>query len=234
MEQERTGIRTATITENLTPEFVQKVIALQKRVCVSKDRPNEFGGFNYRSMEDILDKSKPAAADIGLLLFLTDDVVTRGNRFYVEATAVLTDGNATIRTTAYAREVEHKTKSDDAQVTGMASSYARKYCLSGLLQIGGMADDFDGENHDDQEDPGNETPETPPEQLTPQMEKKKALSEVLYGATDSGYSAEDIKVLIEIHFNKYSSKELSVEEALQLRANYVEWLKRDIPNKVAG
>ena len=119
------------IVEKLTPEFVQKVVALQKKVYVGKDRDNTFADFKYRSLDDIFQKTKPAAAELGLLLFLTDDVVVRGNRFYVEATAVLTDGNSVIRTTAYAREAEHKTKSDDAQVTGLASSYARKYCLDG-------------------------------------------------------------------------------------------------------
>ena len=76
------------VMENITPEFVQKVIAFQKKVCVSKERPNDFGGFKYRSLEDILDKSKPAAAELGLLMFLSDDIVTRQwqneVRFYAE------------------------------------------------------------------------------------------------------------------------------------------------------
>ena len=217
------------ITEKLTPEFVQKVIALQKKVFVGKEHANDFGGFNYRSMEDILDKSKPAAAEIGLLLFLTDDIVMRGNRFYVEATAVLTDGNSMIRATAYAREAEHKTKSDDAQVTGMASSYARKYCLSGLLQIGGMANDLDGENHEDGDEPDNELPPDMPEE--PSRSKNQVIKDVVRAAGEKGYSADDVKVLIEIHFNKYSSKEVTMEEAYLLEKHFEEWLKRDIPEK---
>ena len=226
------NLESKVIMENLTPEFVQKVIALQKKVCVSKDRPNTFGGFKYRALEDILDKSKPAAAELGLLMFLSDDIVTRQwqdeVRFYAEATVVLTDGRSVIRATGYAREAEHKTKSDDAQVTGMASSYARKYCLSGLLQIGGMAEDIDGQNHG--EDEGNE-PKEPA--ANPVMDKKQVLGNILHDVVAKGYRADDLKVLVEIHFNKYSSKDLTMEEVKQLQEHYVEWLKRDIPGQKA-
>ena len=75
------------VAEKLTPEFVQKVIVLQKRVHVGKERDNTFADFKYRSIDDIFQKTKPAAAELGLLLFLTDSMVVRGNRFYVEATA---------------------------------------------------------------------------------------------------------------------------------------------------
>ena len=222
-----------TIVENLTPEFVQKVIELQKRVYVDKTRPNEFGNFMYRSLDDIFQKTKPAAAELGLLLFVTDEVAVRGNRFYVEATAILTDGKSTIRTTAFAREAEHKTKSDDAQVTGMASSYARKYCLDGLLQTGGSARDFDGMDNGEEGNPGENadgklTPEEPGE--APKT-KNQIIKEVVRAAAEKGYTADDVKVLIEIHFNKYSSKDVTQEEAYLLEKNYMDWLKQDIPAK---
>ena len=209
-----------TIVENLTPEFVQNVIALQKKVYVGKNRNNTFADFKYRSLDDIFQKTKPAAAELGLLLFMTDEVVVRGNRFYVEATAVLTDGKSTIRTTAYAREAEHKTKSDDAQVTGMASTYARKYCLDGLLQTGGSVSDRDSLNNEEEDAPVEAEPV-----------KSKIIKEVVKEAEKKGYTADDVKVLIEIHFNKYSSKDVTQEEAYLLEKNFVEWLKNDIPAK---
>ena len=217
------------IVEKLTPEFVQKVVALQKKVYVGKDRDNTFADFKYRSLDDIFQKTKPAAAELGLLLFLTDDVVVRGNRFYVEATAVLTDGNSVIRTTAYAREAEHKTKSDDAQVTGLASSYARKYCLDGLLQTGGFVKDIDGENHEGEDDPDNGAQPDAPEE--PARSKNQIIKDVVRAAGEKGYTADDVKVLIEIHFNKYSSKEVTQEEAFLLEKNFEMWLERDIPEK---
>lgn len=211
-----------TIVENLTPEFVQNVIALQKKVYVGKNRNNTFADFKYRSLDDIFQKTKPAAAELGLLLFMTDEVVVRGNRFYVEATAVLTDGKSTIRTTAYAREAEHKTKSDDAQVTGMASTYARKYCLDGLLQTGGSVSDIDSLNNEEEEDRA---------EVEPVKSKNQIIKEVVKEAEKKGYTADDVKVLIEIHFNKYSSKDVTQEEAYLLEKNFVEWLKNDIPAK---
>ena len=211
-----------TIVENLTPEFVQNVIALQKKVYVGKNRNNTFADFMYRSLDDIFQKTKPAAAELGLLLFMTDEVVVRGNRFYVEATAVLTDGKSTIRTTAYAREAEHKTKSDDAQVTGMASTYARKYCLDGLLQTGGSVSDIDSLNNEEEE---------APVEAEPVKSKNQIIKEVVKEAEKKGYTADDVKVLIEIHFNKYSSKDVTQEEAYLLEKNFVEWLKNDIPAK---
>ena len=153
---------------------------------------------------------------------MTDEVVVRGNRFYVEATAVLTDGKSTIRTTAYAREAEHKTKSDDAQVTGMASTYARKYCLDGLLQTGGSVSDIDSLNNEEEE---------APVEAEPVKSKNQIIKEVVKEAEKKGYTADDVKVLIEIHFNKYSSKDVTQEEAYLLEKNFVEWLKNDIPAK---
>lgn len=116
-------------------EFNEKVIAAQAALKAPKSQRNQFGGYNYRSCEDILEAAKPILAELGLRLTLSDEIVMVGERTYVRARAYLTDGSASIDTTAYAREEEAKKGMDAAQITGSASSYARKYALNGLLLI---------------------------------------------------------------------------------------------------
>lgn len=115
--------------------MTQKLIAIQQELKASKGRKNEFGGFNFRSCEDILKSVKPLLQRECLALMLQDNVELIGERFYMHSKAILTDGKESIEADGWAREPEHKTKSDDAQVTGMASSYARKYALCGLFII---------------------------------------------------------------------------------------------------
>lgn len=100
-----------------------------------KGQTNEFGKFKYRSCEDILEAVKPILAEKECILTISDDMVMLGNRFYVKATATLSCGKDSIATTAFARESETKTGMDAAQITGAASSYARKYALNGLFSI---------------------------------------------------------------------------------------------------
>lgn len=115
--------------------MTQKLITIQQRLKVAKERDNKFGEFKFRSCEDILKAVKPMLSELGLALLLKDSIEMVGTRFYMRSKAILTDGKETIEADGWAREPEHKTKSDDAQVTGMASSYARKYALCGLFII---------------------------------------------------------------------------------------------------
>lgn len=100
-----------------------------------KNQRNKFGGFNYRSAEDILEALKPLLKQNNLRLKLTDDIVAVGERVYVKATAIITDGKNTEEATAFAREEFAKKGMDSSQITGSASSYARKYALNGLFNI---------------------------------------------------------------------------------------------------
>ncbi len=112
--------------------------AIQSELSVPKGRENKFGGFNYRSCEDILDAVKPLLKKHNCVLTVSDEIVMLGTRFYVKATATLSvvgSKDESISVSALAREVESKTKMDDAQITGAASSYARKYALNGLFCI---------------------------------------------------------------------------------------------------
>lgn len=122
-------------TENSELTFNEKVIAIQNQLKAPKSQYSKYGEYHYRNSEDILKAAKPLNEKYGLLLTLTDEPIFLEHRFYIKATARLTDGTETLCITAYAREAESKTKMDDSQITGSASSYARKYALNGLYLI---------------------------------------------------------------------------------------------------
>lgn len=115
--------------------FIERVIAVQSQLKAPKNQRNNFGGYNYRNCEDILEAVKPLLKAEGLLLTITDEIVVLGDRFYVKATATLTDGERSLSNQAFAREEATKKGMDGSQVTGAASSYARKYALNGLFAI---------------------------------------------------------------------------------------------------
>lgn len=119
--------------------FNERVIALQNELKAPKSKYNSFGKYAYRSCEDILEAVKPLLAKHGLRLNISDQVIYFGNgdqgRFYVKATTTLTDGESWLTSEGWAREEETKKGMDGSQITGTASSYARKYALNGLLLI---------------------------------------------------------------------------------------------------
>lgn len=118
-------------------DFLKRVGMAQAELKAPKNQYNSFGKYNYRSCEDILEAAKPINKKHGLVLLLTDKPVCIGQRYYIEATARLYDieSEQFIEATASAREADTKKGMDDSQVTGTASSYARKYALNGLYNI---------------------------------------------------------------------------------------------------
>lgn len=118
-------------------DFLKRVGMAQAELKAPKNQYNSFGKYNYRSCEDILEAAKPINKKHGLVLLLTDKPVCIGQRYYIEATARLYDieSDQFIEATASAREADTKKGMDDSQVTGTASSYARKYALNGLYNI---------------------------------------------------------------------------------------------------
>lgn len=113
--------------------LTEKLAVIQKELKAPKNQFNKFANFYYRSCEDILEGVKPLLGD--LILTINDEVVVIGDRYYIKATATITDGKDTISISAFAREAEQKTGMDSAQVTGATSSYARKYALNGMFLI---------------------------------------------------------------------------------------------------
>lgn len=111
-------------------EILKKI---QKELKAPKNQKNTFGGYMYRSCEDILEAVKPLLE--GALLVISDEMVVVGDRYYIKATATITEGDKSMSATAYAREPIIKKGMDEAQITGSTSSYARKYALNGLFLI---------------------------------------------------------------------------------------------------
>lgn len=139
---------------------------IQARLKAPKNQRNSFGGYDYRSCEDILEAAKPLLDELHCTLTLSDEIVNLGERFYVKATAELRSESGEVQTTtAYAREDETKKGMDSAQITGSASSYARKYALNGLFCIDDNKDPDTGKGRSPKS-----APPTKPE-LTPSHEK---------------------------------------------------------------
>ena len=115
---------------------MKELITIQSKLKAPKSQFNRFGNYKYRKAEDILEAVKPLLSEQGCTLIVTDDIVMVGNRIYVKATATIKNGKGeTETTTGFAREEETKKGMDGSQITGAASSYARKYALNGLFAI---------------------------------------------------------------------------------------------------
>ena len=120
---------------------MKELITIQSTLKAPKSQFNAFGNYKYRKVEDILEAVKPIMSNLGCTLVMTDDIVMVGNRIYVKATATIKNSKGeTEVTTGYAREEETKKGMDGSQITGAASSYARKYALNGLFAIDDNAD----------------------------------------------------------------------------------------------
>lgn len=134
--------------------LTQRLLNAQSELKAPKGQYNNFGKYKYRSAEDILEAVKPINAKHGVLLTITDEPVLVGDWHYIKATATITDGTESIVVTAYARESLNKKGMDDSQITGTASSYARKYALNGLYLI----DDTKDADTDEYMNQGNKAP----------------------------------------------------------------------------
>ncbi|ELR2627560.1 ERF family protein [Escherichia coli] len=174
-------------------ELHKKLWTIQQTLNAPKNQRNNFGGYNYRSAEDILEAVKPLLQNITLTV--SDEIVLIGNRYYVKATATLSDGEDVIAVTAYAREEESKKGMDCSQLTGATSSYARKYALNGLFCI------------DDAKDPdtdayAKQTNQQPRQQKNPPKQQQQKAppnpDEVLARFCDAAAKAPDANKLREI------------------------------------
>lgn len=166
-----------------------KLRMVQQKLKAPKNQYNSFGKYRYRSCEDILEGVKPLLEEVGAAIVLTDCIEQVGDRFYIKATANFMDGNDFICNTAYARESDDKKGMDASQITGTASSYARKYALNGLLLIDDTKDADTDENHN--EAVGRSRSEA----------AKKAQATKEQNAADSAnqiISEKDLNVLIEL------------------------------------
>jgi len=115
---------------------MKELIYIQSELKAPKNQFNKFGNYKYRSCEDILEALKPVLKANKCFVTISDDISQVGERYYIKATATITNSEGqSLSTTALARESLNKKGMDDSQITGSASSYARKYALNGLFAI---------------------------------------------------------------------------------------------------
>ncbi len=146
--------------EKTKPNLRVKLSAIQGSLKAPKGQTNKFGGYNYRSAEDILNAVKPLLGEWKCSLVISDEIVEVAGRIYVRASATIADNDSdqAISTNAFARETETKKGMDEAQVTGSASSYARKYALNGLFAIDDTKDPDALNTHGKPNEPKTKTP----------------------------------------------------------------------------
>lgn len=154
---------------------MKELNTIQSRLKAPKGQYNRFGGYRYRSCEDILEAVKPLLGETGCTLTIADEVLPVGNRIYIRATATLTNGAGEKEsTTALAREEEVKKGMDAAQITGSASSYARKYALNGLFCIDDTKDPDSTNTHGQQA----AQPAAPAQPQQPAADEAQAIAQV--------------------------------------------------------
>lgn len=210
--------------------------AVQRDLKAPKGQFNSFGKYKYRSCEDIVEAVKPLLNDNGLILTMSDSVEEIGNRIYIKATASVIDvvTGDKVEVTAMAREPEEKKGMDTSQITGTASSYARKYALNGLFAI------------DDTKDADTDAYTAQTSQNAPQTAKNtnkgKSIGneeKTLYDANDAVRKAsiaklnaeikrlklakEDVANIAEFNFAKKSVKDMSDTEICVLAENLEKW-----------
>lgn len=175
-------------------EFNKLLVEVQQKTKIGKNKYNDFGNYKYKTCSDILEAAKEYALPLGLSIKLSDKMIMLGDRFYIEATASITDGVHVSIATAYARESLTKKGMDESQITGSASTYARKVALSGLLAL----DDTDDADATNKHEKDNDQTDNKKSTLSINKDKPKEnsidkeYSYILYGSKSSDtYNIKD-------------------------------------------
>lgn len=209
------------------------LMAVQAELKAPKNQHNSFGKYDYRSAEDIIEAVKPLLKDNGLFLNMSDEIVLIGDRYYVKATVKVVDvvTGESVQTSALAREAAQKKGMDESQVTGTASSYARKYALNGLFAIDDNRDaDTDeyaaqtrqnGAGARPQRNAGNYN--GAPQSGGSDEIRRKALHGLSEAMKKAGLSKEEVSAICGVHFKKTSSADLSTGQLSILAAHLEEW-----------
>lgn len=176
-------------------ELHKKLWTIQQTLNAPKGQYNKFGGYSYRSAEDILEAVKPLLQNVTLMV--SDEIVLIGDRYYVKATATLSDGEDSISATAFAREEKEQKGMTAGQLTGATSSYARKYALNGLFCIDD-AKDLDTDAYAKQTGQQPRQQKNQPKQQPQQPKAQPNPDEVLARFCDAAAKAPDANKLREI------------------------------------
>lgn len=216
--------------------------AVQRDLKAPKGQYNSFGKYKYRSCEDIVEAVKPLLNDQGLILTMSDEVIGVADRVYIKATCKVIDvaTGDYIETTALARESLTKKGMDDSQITGTASSYARKYALNGLFAIDDTKDaDTDAYK---QQTNGAQTSQNRPQQAARQNATTNThnAQQAANGGSDAiraraikslnaeinriGVTGQEVSAIAGVKFGKTSTKEMSTNEICDLTNNLESWI----------
>ena len=170
-----------------TKNVYEKLLSVQNMLKAPKSQYNAFGKYNYRNCEDILEAVKPLCKEVKALVYLTDEIVMVGERYYVQAKATFIDveNDGIVCAIAYAREEETKKGMDGSQVTGASSSYARKYALNGLFDIDDTKDSDTTNTHEKDTDAPKKQKTTPPKQDKPKTYRELVIDELNKQGIDS-------------------------------------------------
>lgn len=199
------------------------LMAVQAELKAPKNQHNSFGKYDYRSAEDIVEAVKPLLKENGLFLNMTDEVVLVGDRYYIKATVKVVDivTGDEVAASAIAREAAQKKGMDESQVTGTASSYARKYALNGLFAIDDTKD-ADTDQYK-QQTSGYQTAQNGAGRAQDELmakTKKQLKAEV----DRIGCTWDEVKAISRVKLGKTETKKMSVDEVNKLTANLEKWI----------
>lgn len=194
------------MSTKISAETLQALKNVQSKLNAPKNQFNKFGGYNYRSAEDILEAVKPLLAGQNASIIISDDIVQVADRIYVKAIATFIAGGGRISTTAFAREEETKKGMDSSQITGSASSYARKYALNGLLLIDDNKDADATNTHDKQS----------PKAVQPEKKKELSLEDRRLGVIKKFQNNYDKLAQIFLTMGLIDAGEISQSELIEI------------------
>lgn len=206
------------------------LMAVQADLKAPKNQHNSFGKYDYRSAEDIIEAVKPLLKENGLFLNMSDEVVLVGDRYYIKATVKVVDvvTGESVQTSALAREAAQKKGMDESQVTGTASSYARKYALNGLFAIDDNrdadTDEYARQTSQSAAGARSQRNAYPSKGSANDDLRSKAMHALSKEMQRVGASGEEVSALCGVKFGKTNSRDLSTGELSKLAANLEAWI----------
>ena len=202
------------------------LMAVQAELKAPKGQYNPFGKYDYRSAEDIIEAVKPLLKENGLFLNMSDDIVLIGERYYIKSTVKVVDvvTGESVQTSALAREAAQKKGMEESQITGTASSYARKYALNGLFAI----DDTKDADTDQYKQQTNQTAQNGAGRArklkAPDEEMAKAKRQLKAEVDRIGCTWDEVRAISGLKLGKTETKEMSADEVSNLAANLKKWI----------
>lgn len=194
--------------QSTKPTIYELLANIQKKAKVAKNNKNAFGKYNYRNLEDILNIVKPLCCDSELVLTITDELQEVAGRLFVKATATVTHAdNSSISASAYAQHASNKKGCDEAQLTGLTSSYARKYACQGLFAIDDGIDN----------DAVNDVPQNNQKKVVAIFNKSNAVKAFAKLDTKEGVQASLVAGIC-----KYPNNKEDLQEIADLRLHDIE------------